>query len=585
MNDAVMFGASQGQSAALNAIVRRGNADDGATLATLLLLEEAPHPAAALVVVAKIRRQIAPPMGAALIPRVAPALAAWRADPHWGKRLVAADGQWRATALVAPVIDALLDRPAALRDAVAILLRDGDDADMLHCLMALGSSGWAALDADQRVALLEDAPAAALGWVWNALDEEQRMAAVQAVESDSFIAAKLIGRIGAAAWEATASSLRSRMIDAVVRSPNGMAWSAPAWTGMTDREREALATAMIERGRAFDAFRLLDDLGPAGRAALTAAQRAALESRALEVDARRVLAWRAADGGWTALSDTERTAILTAAVRPAEQAPGREEERDRWTSAALLRTVGVAGWTAMREDERARLAAAVRRDPDALFRCPPALWSDLADDAPPPASTIPADAPTFWRAEDAAADLGRLPPSHQTLVLALAPWRQEDASSGSARVRRLLAAWGDLTADDRVALATAHPAAAAVVAGCAWRRSADGGDDEPRIGGAAAAIDAVGETVARAAHARSGAGAAARIVAAMLAASPRWRPWMELWAPTDDDPPEVWAPWRDAVRSGIIPNPALCARLATTGGVHARCASERRRTKPTRRLP
>ena len=36
---------------------------------------------------------------------------------------------------------------------------------------------------------------------------------------------------------------------------------------------------------------------------------------------------------------------------------------------------GVAGWSAMRDDDRARLAVGVRRTPDDLFRRPPALWA------------------------------------------------------------------------------------------------------------------------------------------------------------------------------------------------------------------
>ena len=192
----------------------------------------------------------------------------------------------------------------------------------------------------------------------------------------------------------------------------------------------------------------------------------------------------------------------------------------------------------------------MRRTPDAFFRCPPALWDALAGDALPPATTISWRSRLGWRVEDADADLGGLPPAHQALVLAPAPWRTEDAASDSARMQRLRVAWGAMTADDRAALALAHPSILPPVAAAGHL-----------AGGGAAACDAVGATVARIATAPGGADAK-RVVGAMLRTSDRWRSWMVGFAPTDDDPPDAWAAWRAAARRGSIADVALCARLA-----------------------
>ena len=551
MNWNRIINAAAGQRADLPHIAREEFFHGGAALATLLLMDAAPHPEAALVAVAGAtwRRNDPLPIQAALADDVAPALASWRADPLWALR--AAWGRWGEG--VAVLVGALRDRPAALRDAADLVLRSGDQWSVERCLAALDPAGWTALEGEQRAALLKKARAAALGRVWTALDETQRAAAAQAAASDSVGAALLVRTIGAAAWDATDPALRARLIDAVARVPENLPATAPAWTGMTDAERATMTMAVIERGDARDAVRLLDALGSDGRAALTADLRAALDMRGMERAAWRVLALRAADAGWDALTADERGAVLA------------ELERRSRGPAYLLRAVGAAGWRAMDPKERDRLAAAARGAPDALFRCPPTLWSAVAGDALPPATAIAWRAMDDWCAEDAESDLGGLPPSHQAVVLALAPWRTEEATRDSVRVQRLLAAWDAMTDDDRAALATAHPLAPAMVAAAARRR-----------GGASAAVDAVGETLLRVVTLSIGMHDAKRVAGRLIRVAARWRKWMNDLAPTDGDPPEVWDAWRDSARRGVILDIDLCARLATLRPDGAPRAAHRR---------
>ena len=541
-----------GQARALE-VVLLGGGDDAAALATLLLLEETPHPTAALAAVAAWRP--APLVRAALAPHVAPALAAWRADPQWPDRAGGAAVRGELTEGLADLVGALRADPAALHDAVAIVLRDGNDWDVGRCLESLGARGWALLDDDLRTALVRQAPPGALGWVWSALDEAQRETTVQRAAADyPFDAATIIGRIGAA-WRAIDPALRRRVIDTVAGAPKIVPLTAPAWPDLTDDERERLARAVMTHRDAWLAFAVLELLGPSGRGALTAAQRAALETLARRHPAAwRVLAWRAADAGWTALTADERAAVLAAA----EQAP--------WNAPPLLCAIDVAGWRAMSADEQARLAAAVRGSPNTLFRCPPALWGDLAGDALPPATKMPWEIIQGWRAEDAAADLRALPAAHQATVLCLAPWSWNDVAPNSARMQRLRAAWDALPDDARVALALAQPRALAVVAAGARLR-----------GDAAAVVDAVGETVAHWA-APTDVARVRRIVSAMLRTLDRWRDWMDAFSPTDGDPSEAWAAWMNAAQRGVVPDPSLCARLAAT-----RLAAARDRAAPRAR--
>ena len=468
--------AADGRPQSLAWIVDQPSADVAA-LATLLLLEEAPHPAAALVAAAAWRGNSAPPIQAALAPHVAPALAAWRADPHWAERAIGDRARLELPWGVAVMSGALRDRPAAQHDAVAVVLRCGDSDAVVRCLAALGADGWRALGDDLRAALLAQAPAPALGRVWDALDEARRAAAAQRAAATPGDAARLIGSIGAAAWDATDRALRRRLIDAAVRDPVMMVHTARAWAGMTDDEHERLIAAATAHAKAWNALDLLSALGAAGRATLAAKQRAALDALALEhPDAWRVLAWRAADAGWRALTGDARAAVLAAAQRDGRNVP------------LLLRAIDGAGWRAMDDRERGRLAAVVHRAPDALFSCPPTLWRDLVGADLPRATEIPQVAIAHWRPEDAAADLGALPPTHQAVVLALAPWRTEDAASDSARMQRLRAAWNALTADARVALATTHPLVLAPVA-AAWDGNGRRGRRPPprRLRGARAA--------------------------------------------------------------------------------------------------
>ena len=426
MNWTIILDAATGRAEAINQAVWLSR-DERAALATLLLLEEAPHPAAALVAVATVREVLAAPIAAALAPHVAPALAAWRADPQWAELAIDdAVTRWRFAQGVARMVGALHDLPAALRDAVAIVLRDGGHTGVSLCLNALGAAGWTALGEDQRAALLERAAPDDLGRVWGALTAAQRGTTARAAPSDPNVAASLVRAIGAA-WTTTDPALRRVLIDAVARDPLWVSDTAPAWAVMTDDERDALARAAIARGDASDAVRPLDDLGAAGRATLTVEQRAALDGCAMkQPDGWRVLALRAADAGRTALTDEERAVVMARA------------ELDVWRVRRLLRYVDVAGWNAMRADEQARLAAKVRCTPPhsfaALRRCglispaTPRRRRRIVRRMPPmigaPRTPTPVSAAcrrrirrSCWRR---------------------APWRTKDAASDSVRHRACL---------------------------------------------------------------------------------------------------------------------------------------------------
>ena len=510
--------------------IARWNPNDVAALSALLLLEDAPHPAAALVAAAELWKwRPIPFIQAALALHGAPTLAAWRDDPHALDGAFGVSKRERLTWGVAALVDALRGHPAALRAAVAVVLLYGERVDVARCLETLDVHGWAMLDADQHAALLARAPVAAHGRVWSALDDAQRAATAQQASTCSSTAALLIGRIGGDAWQATDPALRRRLIDAAARHPLWAPDAAPAWTGMTDDERARAMTAALSCDDAWHAFLFLSRLGRAGRATLTAAQRAEIETRALKYDAWQVRLLHVADAGWTAAADEDRSAVLKAANRSAEDI------------IALLRVVGVAGWESLSDAERARLAAAVRSRWGDLFACPPALWLDLAVQDLPPATSLSWRAMGEWRAEDVDADLSRLPAAHQTLVLALAPWRRDAAAPDADRLQRFRAAWNALPEDERVVLAAAHPFVLAFAV--------------------AAGIDAAAETVARVVAATGGADAK-RAVAAMLRTPARWRSWMIAFAPTNVDAPEVWTAWRRAARRGAIPDPAICAILA-----------------------
>ena len=532
-----IIGAAVGRPDAIERVVRRARINDYAALATLLLLDEAPPAAAALVVTAKMASRSALLIAAALAPQIDAALAAWRADPSQADHAIGCETRRQLATGAAEMVGFLTHRPDALRAAVVQVIRSGDRWTARRCLDALGAAGWRALDDDLRAALLAHMNVDDLGQGWGTLDEAHQANAVRSAEPDPSVAAQLIGRIAPAAWQATNPTLRQRLIDAVLRSPSSIHLTASAWSGMTNDERAQLATSVLVHGCALDAYLLLDRLCADGSGALDDDLRAALMARATE-DA----VWRpplrppalcGADADRKAWTDGERSMAIAAA------------ERSAWSASDLLRAVGATGWNAMRADERARLAAAVRRSPDALFRCPPALWRALAEGPLPSSTDRLADAVDHWRAEDADADLGDLPPTYQTLVLALARWRPDDATPDSVRLQRLLGAWSALAEDARDALVKAHPRVLSTVAAAA--RMHDVGD--------------IAAIVARWASATADA-ETKRAVAAMLRSSAHWRAWMRAFAPSDADPPPVWEAWRHAARRGRVPDLAISARVA-----------------------
>ena len=287
--------------------------------------------------------------------------------------------------------------------------------------------------------------------------------------------ARFIGRIGADGWKAFDANLRERLINIVVRPPRPVLSTAPAWSGMTHDERDLLTTALVKEGNGMVALLLLKQMGPEGRKNLSVQQNDKITTLAMKAgNAWSVASLLAPVIGWDALSDEVRRTVI--------------EEMETLSSLAsdVLRGAGVAGWSAMSDDVRRRFIAAVRSVPQAIFRCPPALWFDIAGDALHSVRHIWWSDVMSWHAEDADADLGNVSKMHQALVLALAPWRIEDVAPDSVRMRRLSDVWNALTEEERVDLVLAHPFVLAAVAAAA------------RVcGGPEAARAAVGETAAR----------------------------------------------------------------------------------------
>ena len=136
-----------------------------------------------------------------------------------------------------------------MRDAVAIVLRDDAPWSIEIRLAARGAAGWRALGDDLRAALLQQARRLCARSGLERAAAAPRAAAVEAASSQPSIAARLIGRIGAAAWRAADPALRETLMNAVLRDPPWIAVTAPAWPGMTDDERDALRAGGDHAGR------------------------------------------------------------------------------------------------------------------------------------------------------------------------------------------------------------------------------------------------------------------------------------------------------------------------------------------------
>ena len=545
----VIFNAANGHAKSLNRIARGIVVDGGEALAALALMDDHPHPAAVMVAVADTRWLTgAPLINAALAPHVATALAVWRADPEWLSRALSYDALVRVASGVARMLGDLRAYPDALHAAVDVALhyRAGNAS-----FKDFGEDDWQALTDEQRAAIIVSSFPEPLGEIWGYLDDSQRTIAVEGGARTPPFAARLIIRIDPAAWKETDQNLRRTLIERVASDRPSITDTAPAWAGLTTDDHETLVNAVMQyEDRDAILFRLLDKMGSAGRKALTADLRAKIETIAQNRDAQVILAWRGVDAGWDKASDEERQAVIAAV------------ERLPWIGPSLLRAIGIAGWNAMTADEKARIAAAVRRDSRTFFHCPPALWGALAGDALPPAKDIWPDARRYWRAEDAAADLSLLSPAHQATVLACAEWLPEDVAATTDRLTRFLDAWNKMTEDERRALMTIDSTAPITVAAAA------------RLTGDSAAMDAVGQVISQSITAGGG-HAAKRLVGDMLHSPDDWRRWMRAFAPTDGDSPDVWAAWNDAAERGCVPDADLCARLAERRAAARRCAQRR----------
>ena len=448
-------------------------------LATLALTSPAPPPATALATATAAIRSadgIAPLLVRAFRDSLREAIAAWRQDATWPHAAVGCRAPfllWR----MARILRYLYDPPAraadadehvgsgvgaadaaTIADAVAIVLRDGDVHAVCACIESLDAPAWRTLDEAQRAALFargSDGWVYVLGAVWTGLAPEQRARVVRFIESERRSQAPfLVGRIGAAAWRRTEPALRQRLIGVVVHEGRDISACAPAWHGMLARERDRVVAAMIAQNNAWDAWRLLEDIGADGRTLLAGGQRRSMDQLIAKDYPWASMLIRAADKNreWIGLPHADRCTAL------------QKAEMNARLAAELLHAVGVAGWTAMRDDERARVLRGVRRARDGVFWLPPAFWKEAFADSPPPLTACPAPAAKTWRIDGA---LGDLSPPYRALALALAPWTDADLRGATDRMAHLTTAWRATDEATRLAAISAHPQMPAAVAAAA----------------------------------------------------------------------------------------------------------------------
>ena len=413
---------------------------------TLLVPAPPPHVALAAAVVGAEDVTTAPLVVPLLAPHLEAALAAWRRDPAWAHAVI---GQHAARTMhrgVARMVGAFLERPDVLHDAVAVALRNGDSSDIAACLLALGADGWRVLDAAHRAALLARSACAARGVVWEALTDAQRAACIDDACTHPSDAARLIGQIGESVWRRADPSERERLLNAAVTAPlHDVIHVAPAWNGMTVDEQTLVIRTMARRPSAGCALAFLTAIGDVGRLQMAKERRAIFDAIIAPHRLWGALRLRVADNGWCALTTAERESVLSAIAKH----PAR--------GADMLRVVGRHGWTTLSFDERKRIAAGVRRDPGALFRCPPSLWRHLAGADLPPVRACPHDAPLAWDDNDDVDDLDDLPLTHHMLVLARTPWRASTRSAAAQRLLRLHCVWIATPAALFDDLTDAHP--------------------------------------------------------------------------------------------------------------------------------
>ena len=556
-----ILGAARGRRNDVIWAMTHGDPTDVAFFLAFVVADPSPSPQATLAAITLATRRhdaMAALLPAALAPPLRRALAAWRRTPTPSASGVDAD-LWRAmTWGVADAVRTIRRDDVALRYAVAIVLRHAEDRVSGACLEALDAAGWRALTETQRNALFERVATRmpfAFGTVWSALGDGRRAAIIRQAARSPVVAARLIGRIGAAAWRAMDAETRRLLCKRVIADAVWVPETAPAWNGMTDAEIARLADAVIALRDGRSAQRTLECAGADGRKRLSAPQRAALDAQAALHAPVRVLLMRAADNGWNGLSDQERDQALCAIDDPRN-------------AAALVRAVGAPGWAMMNDEERARVRRGMSRT-DLVLACPPDLWTILAPDGLPPISLRPTIDPNLWSAD---ADLGMAPADYRTMVVALAPWRTGDIDGTTDRIQRVLATWSEMTDRERHDLALAMPWVAPAVAAAA------------RLQQNHHVLDGVMDLlIRRAAQETDNRDDIAILLTSRLRRFDLWRDVMDDAVPTDITSPEAWSAWNVAVQRGWVVNDNVCALLAAES--HRRRMRQGRRCARTPRFP
>ena len=544
---------ARGRRDALKWMLRTASAAEQSLFVTLVILDPSPEPptaltAATLAVSDSPMRTVAPLVLPLLAPQVRAATSAWRSHPTWARTVVGDHGHDRLIRGVASIARLFRGDAATLDAIVTLALHDGDAAALDRCAESLGADGWRAADPRLRAEAehrMRIATPTAFGFVWDALDDAQRVAVVQRLE-DSDDAAELIGRIGAAAWQATDRTLRRRLIETATLHPWRLDRCASAWGGMDDDEIASIAAAAADHESDRAASALLSRIGRIGRKRLGVNQRAALERSAAASDAWTVFLLRAQDFPWSRFPRRMRDR----AILEAERAPD--------FAAALLCAVGTDGWRAMSRTEQEGVRIGALRQSSWFFRCPPALWADIAAGVPPPIAACPYDAAGDWTLDDLPASL---PPLYHTLALGAAPWNDADGAGAGRRTARrmtqLLAAWRALSDSERRSVAHACPHALPAVAVAARRRR------RRRV------QETIAEAIAWAALAdRAPQDELALLIADRTHNGACWRAAMEHAVVTEQDSPEVWEAWRKAARRGWVGRLDLCARSAASPPPH-----------------
>ena len=541
-----LIGAAEGRREGLRWALNDAEIRAIMPLMTLAVIDDAPSPQLALTAAARGMDTTAGPLLVSLLaPHLRPAIAAWRRDPMWLCAAVRSDKHQRLIRCVARLCGTFRDDPAALDDAVAVLLRDAGGEIIGDGIAALGAAGWRVLDVRKQVDLFRQAfawPPYALGAVWEALSPKQRDMTLQLIGKHATLSAYFLERLSVDVWSSLSPDWQRRLVARAASTP----WThlpASLWSDMDDDAVATWVNAILARKNEWEALTALQSLGVA-RTRLTADQRAAIEQIAGQKHWWRIALFRVADDGWATAATDRRRAIIETAVA------------DEANVAALLRAIGVSGWMAMDADEHERIRTCVRRKPTSFFLCPPALWRHLQFSDPPPLAACPSEAFARW---DAASDIGPLPWPYHAVVLALAPWSAADVRGETERMERLVHVWCAMTEAERDALIESQPLALPVIAAVGRRCAAHG---MHRSDARSAAVTAGALAIRAMADPADLQNAFVSFLTTWFGASDLKTEATIAAMTTLGDMPQVERALRQAAQRGKVADPALCALLA-----------------------